>query len=172
MACNVTLSGIARDCEANAGGVKALYFAPKDDVTSITLDSTGNKVAAITMATSKTFKSFYFKRGQANVTFTGAVNDAGEYAGEDGVITVNFGRMDSTKRAQVAAMSIAELVCIYTDYNGISWLVGYDEPVMRAGGESTPGAERTNLNHYGLEFHSSDNQLPYEVPADVLEDII
>lgn len=172
MSCSVTISGLVRDCEANAGGIKAIYIANRDDVTAITLDSTGAKISAITMATSAKFKGFYFKPGQASANFTGQVNEAGDYAGEDGVVTVNFGRMDTTKRTQIAALSVAEMTVIYTDNNGISWLLGYDAPVLRNGGESTPGTARTDHNHYGVELHSSDNQLPYEVPADVLEDII
>lgn len=176
MPCSATLSGLVRDCEANAGGVKALYIANKDDVTEITLDTTGAKISAITMATSGSttakFKGFYFKPGQATVTLTGAVNEAGDYAGEDGVISVNFGRMDTTKRTQIHALSIAELVVIYTDNNGISWLLGYDNPVLRNGGESGTGTARTDHNHYGLELHSSDLSLPFEVPSSVLAGII
>lgn len=172
MACSVTLSGIVRDCEANAGGVKALYIANKDDVTAITLDTTSAKISAITMASSAKFKGFYFKPRQCNVVLTGAVNEAGEYAGENGVLTVNFGRMDTTKRTQLAALSIAELVVIYTDNNDISWLLGYDAPVLRNGGEATTGQARTDYNHYGLELHSSDNQYPFEVPDTVLANVI
>lgn len=176
MACSATLSGLVRDCEANAGGVKALYIANKDDVSAIALDTTGAKIDSITMATSGSttakFKGFYFKPGQATVTLTGAVNEAGEYAGEDGVVTVNFGKMDTTKRTQMAALSVAELVVIYTDNNNISWLLGFDAPVLRNGGESTPGQQRTDHNHYGLELHSSDSQLPFEVPSTVLAGII
>lgn len=172
MACSATLSGLVRDCEANAGGVKALYIANKDDVTEIELDTTGAKIDSVTMATGKKFKGFYFKPGQCTITLTGAVNEAGDYAGEDGVISVNFGRMDTTKRTQIHALSIAELVVIYTDNNGISWLLGYDNPVLRNGGESGTGTARTDHNHYGLELHSSDNALPYEVPSTVLATIV
>lgn len=176
MACSATLSGIVRDCEPNAGGVKAIYIANKDDVTEIELDTTGAKIASITMATSGSttakFKGFYFKPGQASVALTGAVNEAGEYAGEDGVVAVNFGRMDTTKRTQMAALSISELVVIYTDNNGISWLLGYDAPVLRNGGEANTGNAKTDYNHYALELHSSDNQYPYEVPSTVLAGII
>lgn len=172
MACSATLSGLVRDCEANAGGVKALYIANKDDVSEIELDTTGALIDSVTMATGKKFKGFYFKPGQATVSLTGTVNEAGEYAGEDGVVTVNFSKMDTTKRTQMAALSVAELVVIYTDNNGISWLLGYDAPVLRNGGESTPGQQRTDHNHYGLELHSSDNQFPFEVPSTVLAGII
>lgn len=172
MACSVTLSGIPRDCEGNAGGIRAVYMANKDDVTAIALDSTGAQVDSITMATSAKFKGFYFKPGQAALTLTGVFNEAGEYAGEDGVLSMQFGRMDTTKRVQVAAVSVAELVVIYKDANGKNWLLGYDNPVLRNGGESTPGAAVTDFNHYGIQLHSQDNQLPYEVSDTILAGII
>lgn len=176
MSCSATLNGIPRDCEANAGGLRALYFANFDDVTGKTLDTGGAKITAITMATSGSttakFKGFYFKPGQATLTTTAQFNEAGEYVGEQAVITVNFGKMDTTKRVQVAALSQAELVCLAQDRNGKWWLLGYDEAVLAAGGESTVGQANTDFNHYGREFHANDNQLPFEVDADAVEAVI
>lgn len=172
MACSQTLSGILRDCEPNAGGIKEIYIANADDVTAIALDSTGAEISSITMATSAKFKKFYFRAGQASASFTPQFNESGEYAGEEGTVTVNFGRMDTTKRAQMAALSIAELVVIYKDNNGLNWLLGYDHPVMRNGGDSGPGGQKTDFNKYGLQLVSRDNQLPFELDDTVLAGII
>lgn len=165
MSCSATLSGIVRDCEANAGGVKAIFIAPIDDVTAIALDSSSAKISTITMAASKKFKTFYFKKGQANVTSTPQFNSAGDYAGEQAKITVNFAKMDTTKRTQMAALSIAELAIIAQDQNGKYWYYGKDNAVMRTGGESTPGQASTDFNHYGMEFTANDNALAFEVDA-------
>lgn len=167
MACSVTLNGIVRDCAPNVGGLKLVAFANRDDVASITLDSTEGKVSAITMTETGKFKGFYFKKGQASYNQTPQFNEAGEYAGEQGVLAVNFGRQDTSKRVQCAALSIAELYALLQDNNGIYWLVGYDAPVLRTGGESPLGQNATDFNHYGMEFTSNDKQLAYEVPAEV-----
>lgn len=172
MACSQTLSGIPRDCESNAGGLKAVYIANYDDVTAVTLDSTGGSISGITMASSAKFKAFYFKPGQASLTLTGVFNEAAEYAGEDGILAMQFGRMDTTKRVQVAAVSVGELVVIVKDNNGKNWLLGKDAPVLRNGGESAFGAQKSDFNHYGVQLHSVDNQLPYEVSDTILEGII
>lgn len=172
MACTQTLNGIVRDCGANAGGLKAIYIANKDDVTAITLATGGDLISAITMASSAKFKPFYFKPGQASFTQEPQFNDAGDYVGENGVIDVNFGKMNTTKRAQMAALSIGELIVIATDNNGISWLFGYDNPVLRTGGTAESGAAKTDRNNYGLQLTSTDNQLAYEVPAAILEGIV
>lgn len=176
MACSQTLNGIARDCEANAGGLRALFFANFDDLTGKTLDSAGGKITALTMATvgstTAKFKGYYFKPGQANLAITPQFNGAGEYVGEQAVVSVSFGKMDTTKRVQVAALSQGELVILALDRNGKYWLLGYDEAVLATGGESTTGQANTDFNHYGREFTSHDNQLPFEVDADAAEDVI
>ena len=172
MACSQTLSGIPRDCEPNAGGIKEIYIANIDDVTAVTLDSTGGKISGITMASSKTFKKYYFKPTKANVVSTPQFNDSAEYAGEDAIITMAFGRQDTTKRVQVAALSVGELAVIVKDMNGINWYYGFDAPVLRNGGDAPSGAAKTDFNGYNIQLHAQDNQLAFEVPQSVLEDII
>lgn len=172
MACTQTLNGLVRDCEANAGGLKAIYIANKDDVASITLNLGGDKISAISMVSTALFKAFYFKPGQASFTQEPQFNDAGDYVGENGVIEVNFGKMNTTKRAQMAALSIGELIVIAVDNNSVAWLFGYDNPVLRTGGTAESGAAKTDRNNYGLQLTSTDNQLAFEVDASALEDVI
>ena len=173
MACSQTLSGIPRDCESNAGGIKEISIANIDDVASVTLDSTGGAISAITMATGKTFKKYYVKPAQSNFVATPQFNELGEYVGEDGILTLAFGRMDATKRVQVAALSVAELAVIFKDNNGICWYLGFDRGVLRNGGDAQTGAAVTDANRYQLQLHSTDNQLPYPLTSeDVLEDVI
>ena len=54
MACTQTLSGLARDCAPNRGGIVAVYIANHADVTGVTI--TDGKISAITMANSKKFR--------------------------------------------------------------------------------------------------------------------
>ena len=74
MACtSVTLNGIALDC-GNVGGLKALYIVDVLDVSSVTV--TSGAISAITMVSSKKFKKFDFRKGNANFTSTSNRNDA------------------------------------------------------------------------------------------------
>lgn len=170
MACAQTLNGIVRDCYSNAGGLKAVYIANVDDVTAVTL--TSGAVSAITMASGKKFKSYYFKRGQASMTQTAQFNDAGEYAGENTVLTLNFLRQDATKRLEMAALSVAELYVIVEDNNGNYWFLGYDRPVYRTGGESGSGAALTDTNKYTIELTEVGNELPRSTTSTVVSGVI
>lgn len=170
MACLQTLNGIVRDCLSNVGGVRKVYIANKDDVEGITIAD--DAVSAITMAAGKTFKEYYQKPGRASVTSSPQFNDANEYAGESVVLSLSFPRQDATKRLEVAALSVAELVVVYQDANGNCWLLGYDNPVLRSGGDATSGTAVADTNAYALEFTVQENQLPYSVPAAVIEPLV
>lgn len=170
MSCSQTLAGLVRDCAANVGGLKAVYIVNRDDVESVTL--TADVISAITMAANKKFKGYYFKRGQASMTSTPAFNDAGDYAGEDTVLSLNFLRQDATKRLEMAALSVGELAAIVLDNNGNYWYLGYDNPVLRTGGEAPTGAAATDTNAYGLELTDRANQLPYSVSAEAVAAVI
>lgn len=172
MSCAYTLSGIARDCERNSGGVKALAFAIRDDVTAKTLSTSGEKIDSITMASGKKYKAFYFKKGMAEITSAPSFNEAGEYAGEVYTIAVQFGRQDTTKRVQMDVLSKAELDCLYQDNNGIWWNLGYASPVMRNGGDSGTGANREAFNRYGMQFTCEEDGFAIEVDADGAEAVI
>ena len=170
MACNTAIVGILRDCESNFGGVKRLLVANYDDVTAVTL--TDGAVSAMTMATGKTFAELYIKPEIASFTSTPQFNDAGDYAGEEGILDAPLHRMDSGKRATVDTMSKNDMRVLFQDGNGKWWLLGYDNPVRRNGGDAATGTARTDTNAYGLQLRSRDNQLPYEVPNTVVEGVL
>ena len=170
MACTQTLNGLTRDCEANTGGVKNVYIANYDDVEGLTF--TSGVVTAITMATGKKFKRYHFKRGQASVVQTSQYNEAGDYAGESNVLSINFLRQDATKRLEMIALSVAELAVIYEDNNGTFFYLGADRPVLRTGGESGSGAAITDTNRYGLELTDQSNALPPTISSDAVAAVI
>ena len=60
MSCTQTLSGLAKDCAANMGGIVEALIALFDDVTAVTL--TDGVISAITMAASKKFKKYNFAK--------------------------------------------------------------------------------------------------------------
>lgn len=170
MACLQTLNGIVRDCESNVGGVKNVYLINRDDVESVTV--TDGVISAIALATGKKFKKYHQKRGQASFASTAQFNDAGDYAGEQTVLSLNFLRQDATKRLEVAALSVAELAAIVEDQNGIFTYLGFDNPVLRTGGDSGSGTANTDSNHYGIELTDTSAQLPYTVSPGIVANLV
>ena len=56
MSCAQTLTGIAKDCEPNMGGIVEVYLANKADVSAIQI--TDGQVKGITMSTSAKMKLY------------------------------------------------------------------------------------------------------------------
>ena len=50
-------------------------------------------------------------------------------------LVLQFNRMETTKRVEITALSVNDLVAIVKDANGVYWYLGYDEPVNASAGD-------------------------------------
>ena len=172
MACSITLSGIERDCEPNAGGIKRVLIAPYADVASWAIDADSGLIDTITMETGKYFYEYYQRYGVANYSGTPSFNEDGDYVGEDGTLTLVFAKMGVEKRTEVEALRAQDLVVIFQDGNGNWWYLGADNPVNRNGGDTATGTAQTDRNGYTVQLHSADKGSPLPVDEDALSSII
>ena len=166
--CNQTLSGLARDCAKNKGGILELLITYFDAIKEVTLEN--GKVKAITFADElapEYFKSYKLRKGMGSLSKSLQVTDGGNnYVAC--TIAVNFPRMDTTKRTEVSALAVNQCMCIVKDANGIYWLVGYSEPVTATGGDSGTGTAVGDTNQYGINLGCNEDSYPYEVPAELI----
>ena len=169
MACtSVTLNGIALDC-GNVGGLKALYIVDVLDVSSVTVSS--GAVTAITMVSTKKFKKFDFRKGNANFTSTSNRNDANGTVVVDTTITANFNYMETAKRTDMSALTKANTYVIAKDNNGKNWFIGYESYNGGAVNANT-GSQLADANNYVLTLTSQTAELPMEVTDAVLSSIV
>lgn len=165
MACNsIALAGLAHDCEPSMGGIKEAYIALKADITGVTVTSDQITAIASASGTAKPFRKFAFRKNTGNVTTT--LNRADEngtlYYGSD--INLVFTRMETTKRKEVSALAVNDLVVVIRDANGKLWYYGKDFPVVASGAEvANTGTNRTDRNGYTIQLHDDSLELPYEV---------
>lgn len=166
MACTQTLSGLAADCSGNIGGIKNVYLANFADVTAITV--TTNQISAITMASTKKFKKYAFKRGTGSMSSTLNVdaNNGTNYVSTD--LVLQFNRMETTKRVEMAALAQGELVAIVEDMNGKFWYLGQEEPVQATAGDGQTGTARSDGNRYTLTLQDITATFPIEVASTVI----
>ena len=161
MACSQTLSGIARDCAPNMGGIVEVYLANKADVSAITI--TSNKVTAITMNSTAKFKTYQFKPGTSSMSSNYQVNQ------ENGTVFVQtdllmvFNRMETTKRIEITAMAQGELCAIVKDANGLLWMLGVDEPLVISAGDGLTGTARADRNGYSVTLQDNSLEMPVEI---------
>lgn len=160
MPCIQTLSGIARDCASNMGGILEVLLANKSEVeTTIT----SGKVTAITMASSAKFHKYQFAPETASMSSNFQVNaqNGTKYVQTD--LLLVFNRMETAKRVEIMAMAQGELVAIAKDANGSYWFLGKDEPLVLSAGDGLTGTARADRNGYSATLQDNSLELPYEV---------
>lgn len=170
MACSQTLAGLAKDCSANRGGIVEVYIANHADVQSVT--ETSGKVSGITMDTGKKFQVYSFSKNTGNITSTYTIDPASGVRFVTSQLLLQFNRMETTKRVEITALALADLMVICKDANGLYWLLGKDEPVNASAGDGQTGTARSDANRYTITLEDNSEEMPYEVEASVISGII
>lgn len=170
MSCIQTLSGLAKDCAANMGGIVEVLIANFDDVSEVTI--TTDKVSAITMASSAKFKKYNFAKNTGSLTSTYNIDAASgvKYVTSD--LLLQFNRMETTKRVEITALSVNDLVAIVKDANGVYWYLGFDEPVNASAGDGQTGTARGDANRYSITLQDISKEMPMEVDASIIEGLL
>lgn len=166
MPCPQTLAGLAKDCTPSMGGIKEVYIANFDDVTAIT--ETSNKISAITMAagtgsTTAKFKVYRFPRntGSMSSNFTIDATTGANFVVTD--LVLQFNRMETAKRVEIAALAQGDLRVIVRDMNDTYWLLGQEEPVSASAGDGLSGTQRSDRNGYSITLQENSKHLPVEI---------
>ena len=167
MACTQTLSGLTRDCSNSMGGVKEVYIANRDDVDIAGSTIASDIITVIAMVGAAKFKQYSFKPQTAELVSTPQVNSENGVAFIQSVLTLQFAKMDTTKRLEINALALGELCIIVVDNNGKKWFLGYDNPVTATGGDSGTGKAFTDANRYGIQLTDNSLLYPYEVTATI-----
>ena len=160
MACTQTLAGIARDCLANMGGIKAVWLANAAKVDTVTV--TAGAITAITMLNSETFKKYEFARGTSSMSSNYAVNAENGTTYVETDLLMVFNRMDTTKRLEIVALAQGELVAFVEDNNGKVWYLGKDEPLTINAADGLTGVARADRNGYSITLRDNSQELPME----------
>lgn len=170
MACNVTLTGIAYSCEPNLSGIKAVYIADYNDVSTYT-QSNGN-ITAITMQSGKKFYEYVFNKNTAGLTSTMTKDETNGYQYYTNELTGNINHLDTTKHVEVNELMSGRLACIVNDKNGMFWFLGQDNfatgTAMTAQTGDTPDAG----NYYNITITDESKVLPYSIDASIIGNLI
>ena len=170
MSCIQTLSGLARDCAANMGGILEVMIANRDDVTAVTIES--GIISAITMAASAKFKQYYFNKNTGNLTSTYNLDPASGVRYVTSELLLQFNRMETTKRVEMTALALGDLAVIVKDANGKYWYLGKDEPVNASAGDGQTGTARGDANRYTITLQDESQEMPYEVSDSIIEGLL
>lgn len=170
--CNQTLAGITLDCSTNMGGIKAVYIANFGDVTAIQKDTEGNTVTGVTMNEGATFKGYQFRRGTSSMNSELTADESNGLNFVTTTINLVFTKMETAKRIEMSALSIAQLAVIVLDNNGVYWYVTPDDYASASAGTGESGTAKSDRNAYTLTLTSENNTYPLEITADAVEAVI
>lgn len=172
MSCLQTLSGIAPACETNVGGIRVVYIANFDDVTSYEVDETTHMIDTITMQTGAKFKTYSFKKNTGSLTSTLNVDPAAGINFVQSDLALVFAKQETTKRMEIAKLSLGELRVIVLDSNGKYWFLGAEEFVSATAGTAETGVNRTDGNRYTVTLTDYASSYPYEVDPSIIAGIV
>ena len=172
MACTQTLSGIAASCETNVGGIREVYICNFGEVEAYEVDGTTHLVDTLTMASGKKFKAYHFKKNTSSMTSTLNVDPANGVNFVQTDITMVFAKQDTTKRMEIAALSLGEVTVMVLDSNGKYWIVGLDEFAAATSGTAETGVNRTDGNKYTITLTAYEASYPYEVDPTIVSAVI
>lgn len=164
------IAGIERDCSTSKGGIVIVYLMNYDSIESVTVEA--GKITDIKPKEGEKFKAYHFRKNTGSMSSTLNVDPANgvNYVNTD--LVLQFLKMDTTKRIEMAALSVNDLVAIVKDANGAFWYLGYDEPITATAGDGTTGTARGDGNRYSITLQDSSSTFPYEVEASVVEGLI
>lgn len=171
MACNsVTLVNVARDCDANIGGIRKVYLAIwQSDMFTTSANTSGDTVVT-GVASGTTWYEYNFRRGVSSYESTQTVSDAGNNYYTN-TLTMIFSRMEAAKRTAVNALGLGEVAGIVEDCNGKFWTLGFDEPASTTGNSGATGTAKTDNNAYTVVLAADSKGLPYEVEKSVVDNL-
>ena len=170
MPCTQTLSGLAKDCSANMGGIVEVMIANFDDVSTVTVSD--GMISAITMPGAAKFKKYGFAKntGSLTSTYTMDVASGVKYVTSD--LLLQFNRMQTAARVEITALALGDLAVIVKDANGKYWYLGKDEPVNASAGDGQTGTARADANRYTITLQDESLEMPFEVDPTIIAALV
>ena len=172
MNCSQTLNGIAAACETNVGGIREVYIANYDDVASYEVDASTNLIDTITMVSGASFKKYLFKKNTSSMTSTLNVDPTAGVNFVQTDVQLVFAKQDTTKRMEIAKLSLGEVRVIVKDANGKFWFLGAEEFVSATAGGAETGVNRTDGNRYTITLTDYSSTYPYEVDPTIVNALL
>jgi len=172
--CNALSGAIAKSCDTNTGGIRKMYIADYDGVSSITSGGTPETITAITMSGSYKFYEFEFNRN------TSSFEEAVTVSLENGTtffsqtVRLELARRESAKRDAIEKLVAGQkqLMIIVLDANGIYWLFGRNEGAYATEITGGSGVAKADKNGYSIAMTAEEPEQAIEVASGVISAII
>lgn len=165
--CNVNIAGLCRDCESSKGGIVEVYAFNYGEITGIT--ETAGTINGVSLASGAKAYKYEFRKGTGSMTSTLNVDPANGVNYVSTELVLQFTKMETRKRIEMAALAVGELAFIVKDANGVYWFLGKDEAVTATAGTGQTGTAVGDGNFYNITFTDQSLSWPMEVLPSVVE---
>ena len=165
MPCALT-QGYTLDCKESIGGVKAVWFIPFSDVTTITEAS--GVVTTITKSAGKVFYKYQLVKQTSSLTenITASVENGTVFYAQE--LTIVLNKMQANTRNEILLLAKNNLMAVIQDANDKYWLAGRVNGLDLTGGGSASGTAQGDRNGYTLTFSGGEKELAPEVTSGII----
>jgi len=172
--CNALSGAIAKSCDTNTGGIRKMYIADYDNVTSITSGGTPETISAITMSGSTKFYEFEFNRNTSSYEEVTTISLENGTTFFSQTVRLELARRESAKRDAIEKLVAGQkqLMIIVLDANGIYWLFGRNEGAYATEITGGSGVAKADKNGYSIAMTAEEPEQAIEVASGVISAII
>ena len=165
MPCNAVKQFEMDLCQANLGGIKAIWLANYVEGAAQVSTESGATEGVITGFTSGvTWTRYPMRKNAASMTSTlNTSTDGAVYVSTE--LVMNFSRMEAPKRLAIQALALGECMALVEDSNGTIYFLGKDEPVTCTAGSGQTGQQKTDANQYSITLTDESMEYPFTVAA-------
>lgn len=162
MACALT-QGYTLDCKDSIGGLTAVYFAPWEDLGTVTQAS--GVVTTLTMDTGKKFYKYELVKESSNFAEAVNTNVQNGTVFYTQTLEVILNKLQVNTRNEILLLAKNRLAVIATDNNGDNWFLGVGYGLDLTGGGSATGTAFGDRSGYTLTFTGNEKELAPKVTA-------
>ena len=169
---SITLAGIPMDCTPSLGGIKRVWLTQyADNVAKLDTEDEDGKITSITLPSSQKWYEYQFRKGTGSLTSTLTVDETAGTNYVTNELTLVFTKMETTKRIEVAALSVGHLCAVVEDSNGKYWFLGKDDYVSASAGTGVTGTAKGDQNAYTITLSTDSESYPYELSAEAITQV-
>jgi hypothetical protein len=174
--CNLTsLTGLTRPC-SSVGGIKTeVYITLKENIDTIDFveeQEPYNTISNITLKEGAKWYLYEFNKNSSSFTSTANYDgQTAEFSYWQNDLALSFRKMDASMRLGIQALLQNEVVVVFTDANGVSSFMGYEEYVSSTSASFTTGTAKTDSNAMSITLSDSTSVLPYHLSDTALQSV-
>lgn len=172
--CNALTGAIAKSCSTNTGGIRKMFIADFENVSTITSSGSPAKISAITMSGATKFYEFEFNRNTSSFEEAVTVNLENGTTFFNQTVRLELARRESAKRDAIEKLVAGQkqLMIIVLDSNGLYWLFGQVEGAYATEITGGSGVAKTDKNGYSIAMTAEEPAQAFEVDSTVISGIV